>query len=114
VIPGDKDGAIPLGHKFACVALANAYRSIGSDLTLTSGVRVAISPPFDIDTQWEAWLGTLRTDVLRDSNLLVLASAPSGRPDLLDGENEGLRRRVVRVLHGIFMQGVPITRVCSS
>jgi hypothetical protein len=107
MIAADQGGTIPLGHKFACVALANADHSLDSDLTLPSGVGVAISPPFDIDIQWDTWLGKLRTEVLRESNFLVLTSAPSERPDLLDGENEELRARVVRVLHGIFINCVP-------
>gem|GEM_PF-3508125 len=49
--------------------------------------------PFDIDQGWQKWLG-LRADTFRDSNLFLLATAPSQTPAVLDAEHQALERSV--------------------
>lgn len=99
---------IPQGHKFACIAFGHAdHEGLPAEILLPCGARVYTAPPFEIGEHWVRWLGSLQADLLAGSELVLLKSAPSANPEVLDHENEKLRRDVVNLMHCLLMQGIP-------
>lgn len=99
---------IAQGHKFACIAFGHpVHQALPAEILLPSGVRVYTAPPFEIGEHWVRWLGTLQAGLLARSELVLVKSAPSANPEVLDHENEKLRRDVVNLMHCLLMQGIP-------
>lgn len=63
--------------------------------------------PFEVDSMWQRWLGTLRSDEIAKANLVLLATAPSTSPGILDAENKSLEETVLKMLYSLLMLGVP-------
>lgn len=96
-------------EKFACVALGGANvapEAVAQDVHLTDGLWILGRPPVTVDATWRKWLGTLRAGALSESNLVIIASAPSACPFILDGENQALERRCLDVLIGLGLYGL--------
>jgi hypothetical protein len=50
--------------------------------------------PVQLDDNWERWLGSIKADSLRHSNLFLISQSPSTDLDVLDQENSNLDRQV--------------------
>src|SRR5437867_4185275 len=88
--------AVPLGDKFACIALGHPVRhELPGEIALPSGVRIYTAAPFDVGEDWLRSLGTLQAETLARSELVLLKTMPSANPAVVDHENEKLRRDVV-------------------
>jgi hypothetical protein len=96
---------LPVGHKFACVALANAgtARGINRPHDLTCNQWVLFEPPFDLDDAWREWLGSIQCERLTRSNLVLFVHAASQNPRILDAENQGLEQHVLSLLYALFL-----------
>ena len=66
---------LPVGHKFSCVALANAgvARELRTSMEVGDGLWVLFEPPFEFEAHWREWLGTVRVEHRSRANLVVLA-----------------------------------------
>jgi hypothetical protein len=96
-------------HKFAVVALRGANvttEAVSQDVRLDDGLWTLGHPPVMVDETWRKWLGTLRAGALNESNLVIVATAPSACPFILDGENQVLERRCLNVLIGLGLYGL--------
>jgi hypothetical protein len=83
---------IPINNKFAAIALPGVRNVSGLVLfpLRFDGQLWALShPPFAIDPWLKQDLG-LRAAIFADSNLFLLATAPSKSPAVMDDENEAL------------------------
>ena len=96
---------IPIGYKFAFVALDNAGvdRNLHGELQLADGAWIVFGPPFELEDYWREWLGTIQVEQLGRASLSIIATAPSNAPNVLDAENESLRERVVSFLYSLFL-----------
>lgn len=108
---------IPHGSKFACLSLKNVFcKYQGAPIHLPNGLSVHIRPPNSIDHHWLGvletinlqQLGTINYQQLINSNLLIIATAPSAKPEILNNENEVLVRKACYLFHAILMHGVPL------
>lgn len=52
---------------------------------------------------WREWLGSFEARDLAGSDVFITATAPSAQLDILDGENEALRRRAQQVYTGLLI-----------
>ena len=97
------------GSKFACIAIEAA--SVADDfkgpLALRDGLWVLTSPPFEVDSTWKSWLGSIWVRDYHRSNLLLFAVAPSTRPEIVDDENMALEKAVYHFFCGVLLHGVP-------
>jgi len=97
--------ALPVGHKFSCIALANAgvVRELRTPIDLGDGLWIVLEPPFDFEAHWREWLGTSRVEYLSRANLVVLAHHASATVEVVDGENEALTRKCFSLLYALFL-----------
>ena len=100
--------ALPVGHKFACIALANAgvARELREQLDFGDGLWALLGPPFELDDTWHKWLGSIQAETLTRSNLVLLAHRASERPEILDGENAALRQDSLSLFYALFLKEV--------
>jgi len=96
---------IPLNHKFAAIFLSRCGGPIPDSLSLG---KIQIGRSLRVEWEdWAEWLGSIVLNELKDDGLLFYATGPSANPEVLDHENEALRRRVNLVLSGLLILGVP-------
>lgn len=97
------------GEKFSCFAFSRC--GVGDDLPdklpLGAGLAVRHTLGLNVGEHWQAWLGSLTMDELKDTNLVIYATAPAAQPQVLDGENQALTRTIDYVWYGLLLQGVP-------
>jgi len=101
---------IPTGYKYACFLFKHfpVDQDVPAEHQIAEDLWALRRPPIDPEHYWREWLGSIRLDAVREANFVLLAISPSETPDIVDGENEILVRRVDRVFHGLLLQGVPI------
>lgn len=97
--------AIADGHKYACIALTTGMSALSptETVTLAPGVVATRTPPVGLPTHWREWLGAIEARDLDAGDLFITATAPSARPEVLDGENEMLRHRARRHMTGLWI-----------
>jgi hypothetical protein len=96
---------VPPNHKFAAVFLSRCGDGIPDNAAL-GDIRIGRS----LGIEWEQsaqWLGSIVLNELNDDGLLFYVTRPSSNPEILDHENEALRRRVNFVLSGLLTLGIP-------
>jgi hypothetical protein len=57
----------------------------------------------DVPTHWCEWLGSIRTKQIENCNLVLLSKLHSQAPEVLDGENQLLQRRVWGFYQGLLL-----------
>jgi hypothetical protein len=99
---------LPVGHKFSCVALANAgvARELRTAIDLGDELWVLFEPPFELEGHWREWLGTVRAEYLSRANLVVLAHHASATAEVMDAENETLTKKCFSVFYALFVAEV--------
>lgn len=100
-------------HKFTIIALRGANITgnvIAHDVELEQGLWLLGHPPVTVDTTWQKWLGTLQAGALNESNLVIVATAPSACPSVLDSENQALERQALNLLIALGLTGLCFDR----
>src|ERR1700730_10038432 len=99
---------LPVGHKFSCVALANAgvSRELRTSIDVGDGLWILFEPPFEFNAHWREWLGTVRVEYLSKANLVILAHHASANAAIMDSENEALTRKCFSLLYALFVAEV--------
>ena len=105
----DMDFQLKTGEKFSCIAFENLRidDSISKPLSLGDGIWILPKHPFSLDKHWREWIGKIKAEKVDRCNLFFLAAIASERPEVLDGENQMLQRRLSRLLYGLLLQGIP-------
>jgi hypothetical protein len=91
------------GDKYALIGLEVKF---GEDLPLaqlTPNHWAMADPRFSIPEHWRGWLGSMRTEELESCNLFLISKMASTAPDVLDGENQILSRRVSHFYTGLLL-----------
>ncbi len=98
------------GEKFACFAFTRCWLAdvMPSELDLRPRLWAATSLHFDVAEHWQAWLGSITMEELRDANLVIYTTMLSSRPEILDDENAALVKLVDYVFYGLMLQGIPV------
>lgn len=93
-------------QKFSLIA----FLDITSDLekeTTVNGVSLLPKMLFNIESHWLKWLGSLRSDEIVNSNLILLCKTETDNPDILDGEHKHVQRKVFEFYHALMLYGIP-------
>ena len=99
---------IESGEKFSCFAFTHfSVRDDVPDELGVSSVWVLRSLPVDVESHWREWLGSIQIDALRQSNFVLCTTTPSQHPEVVDGENQELTRKLDHIFYGLLLQGVP-------
>ena len=95
-------------EKFAAFFLSRCKlrADVPADAEVDRGIWVARTIAIDLGP-WPEWLGTLTVDELQEPGLVLYATSPSRRPEVLDAEHDSLQRAVQDVFHGLTLHGVP-------
>jgi hypothetical protein len=85
---------IGTGEKYALVGF-RTNRAIGMDpVSLGGGSWACSRLPLALDGNWKEWIGTVREEAFRHANLVIVAKTLSSQGEILDSENEKLKRKV--------------------
>ncbi len=87
---------ISSNSKFVAIALDDATSHLTDIVDVDEGVFFCPRAPFQVDPQWRKWIGTLRASEFEQANLVLLASRLSGKPQVLDDENQELGKDLER------------------
>lgn len=98
---------LPINDKFSSLALSNVSTRLWAAPYSLGGATIHDRCPFDVDKHWQEWLGSITTEQLQESNLLIVTHAPSGRPEVLDDENEALNHQATLAFYALMLVGVP-------
>jgi len=99
---------VSLGDKFAAISLRRASVEIDKPMALPGDLVVMPAAPVQFDETWEKWLGSIQAEAISKANLVILATAPSTRAEVLDQENSDLEQRVFGFLYGMLFMGMPL------
>ncbi|HXN56816.1 MAG TPA: hypothetical protein VN874_11150, partial [Myxococcales bacterium] len=80
------------GEKYALIAV-EAVTDLKGEIDLGEGLFAIRGGGLRLPDDWKGWLGSLESDAIERSNLVLLAKMPSGRPTVLDAENQLLQNR---------------------
>ena len=95
-------------EKFSILAIQDVYTELPEQWqqTLSDGTRVFTEFPLALEPEWEKWLGTLRVQSLRDSNLVIVQTLRSKTPGILDNEQKELFTHLHELFHVLQLSGV--------
>jgi hypothetical protein len=104
-VPNFMTFEIPAGHKFACYAIERVALDamLREPVSLGDGVTVSFQSPFQLESHWKQWLGTTVAGRLEQSNVFLIATAPSQALAIVDGENQALMTKVSTLFYALFM-----------
>ncbi len=98
IAPGDKYAVVVIPDTLITENLP-PYGNLSGDLWFSR------RPPFDFSKTWIEWIGTVRANRLKEASLFLISKGPSGKPDILDDENEYFRRRVGSLYWSLILSG---------
>lgn len=100
---------IEIGEKFSCLAFTDfsLAEEFPAELKLDEGAWALRTLPVDIEAHWKEWLGSLRIEELKESNIVLCATSPSPNPQVLDDENKELTQHLYYITFGLLLQQVP-------
>ena len=101
---------IASNSKFVAIALVGTTSHLTDFVRVDEGIFFCPRAPFQVDSKWREWIGTLRASEFEKANLVLLASMPSGVPQVLDHENQELERTVLKLWYSVLILGVPSYR----
>ena len=93
--------------KFAAIAFSRSTSVLESQIKVAEDLFFLPQLPFKVDSTWQEWLGTLRSDEILQANLVLFATAPSANPGVLDAENQKLQETALKLLYSLLVLGVP-------
>jgi hypothetical protein len=92
------------GEKFSLIGLQVDGDSSVSDGPMGEGLEAYTSLKLDTPGHWLEWLGSIRVEEIEASTLILVSRRKSRSPGILDGENQGLSRKV-----GLWYTGLMLT-----
>ncbi|MEA2906283.1 MAG: hypothetical protein QOI12_3670 [Alphaproteobacteria bacterium] len=94
---------IDSGEKYAVIGLSVSLDDAVPFQRMTPHHWAFADARFDMPPHWREWLGTIRTKEVEGSSLFLLSKVQSQMPDILDGKNAGLKRRVGHFYSGLLL-----------
>lgn len=95
------------GEKYALIAMHTSVSSTSYGIMqMNDELWVVVNcPPITFPEHWQQWIGSVRVDNMRNTNLTLLTKLPSPNPTTLNQENEDLKRKVERYYYGLLLTG---------
>ena len=93
------------GEKYALVGLEVKLEGPPPE-QIAPNLWVLTDTTFDVPSEWQEWLGSVRADQVASSNLFLVSKLASETPDVLDGENQSLQKRVYHFYVGLLLSAM--------
>ena len=90
-------------EKYALIALEVRVNGRNPMTEFAPGYWAWTDVPLEVPPHWREWLGTVQTEAIEHSNLILLCKVSSKTPAVLDAENELLKRRVWSLYIGLLL-----------
>ncbi len=103
VMRNDKDNMIENNTKFGVLALNLNHMIKGTQLELLPGFQILEKIPIDISDEWKSTVGSFISDKITGANFILMNSLVSENPNILDHENEELRKQMDYFYTGIMI-----------
>ena len=94
------------GEKYALVGLEVKQEGQPPPEQVAPDLWVLTTTTFDVPGTWREWLGSIRADEVEGCNLFLVSKLASATPDILDGENQALQRRVGNFYVGLLLSAM--------
>ncbi len=94
------------GEKYALIGLDVRFEGASLPEKLAPGLRVFTKTRLYVPTEWEAWLGSIRTEEISSINLYFVRTIPSATPSELDGENKSLLESLKYLYIGLLLSAM--------
>jgi hypothetical protein len=92
------------GEKYALLGLSIKVSELDvAKLDLGPDFQVIEGAGFNIPDEWGEWLGSIRIEEIEACDLFIAAKMKSAAPDILDGENIQLNRRLWGFYRGLLL-----------
>src|SRR5437870_2301348 len=91
---------VALGEKYGLIAL-DAATEVDEPLDLGAGFFAIPRGAVQLSDYWKEWIGSIQTDAIERAGLVLLAKRTSDHPDVIDGDNIIVGRRVDNLLWGL-------------
>lgn len=95
---------IPKNSKYGLIAL-DAASNFGGPIDLGNGFFALPRGHIELPPHWKEWLGSIWTERIERAGLVLVATVPTERPGVLDGDNEAAGRRVDNLFWGMLAAG---------
>lgn len=89
--------------KYALVGLDAKLQGVLSPERITDELWALTGTSFDVPADWCEWLGSIRAEEVSDCNLFLVSRIASATPEILDGENKILEKRVWHFYVGLLL-----------
>lgn len=93
--------------KFAVTALAETNPDFDGSVAMPPHYVFTTTCPFELDSGWQHWLGSIAADGIQQSDFFMLIHEPARQPDLLDDQNTALLDRCESTLMALHLRGIP-------
>ena len=91
------------GEKYAFVGLQVKLEGTPPPERIAPNLWALTATTFDVPSEWREWLGSIRADQVARNNLFLVSKLASATPDVLDGENQSLQKRVQHFYVGLLL-----------
>lgn len=93
-------------EEFSLIAFFNVTSNLDKEISI-NGVSLLPKNSLNIESHWLKWLGSMRSDEILKSNLILLCKSQSDNPDMFDGKYRDVQKRVFELYHSLILYGVP-------
>lgn len=94
------------GDKYALVGLELSLNATLPPEKVSDVCWALAGTRIDIPTEWREWLGSIRVREVANCNLFLASKQASATPDILDGENQALEKRVWHFYVGLLLSAM--------
>ena len=91
------------GEKYALVGLEVKLEGPPPPEQIAPNLWVLTDTTFEVPSEWQEWLGSVRADEVAACNLFLVSKLASKTPGVLDGENQSLERLVQHFYVGLLL-----------
>jgi len=91
------------GEKYGLVGLSVKVEGHIPQGTISANLSVLADTTFNVPSNWQEWLGSIRAREVEDCNLFLLSKQPSSTPGILDAENQKLEQLVWNFYVGLLL-----------
>ncbi|MGA7864987.1 MAG: hypothetical protein WCA23_13535, partial [Stellaceae bacterium] len=91
------------GEKYGLVGLSVKVEGHIAQGRISPNLWVLADTTFNVPTNWQEWLGSIRAREVENCNLFLLSKQPSSTPGILDAENQKLEQLVWNFYVGLLL-----------
>lgn len=93
-------------EEFSLIAFFNVTSNIDKEISI-NGVSLLPKNSLNIESHWLKWLGSLRSEEILKSNLVLLCKSQLDNPDMFNGKHGDVQKRAFELYHSLILHGVP-------